>query len=67
MTNETITLLKDQFEKYDAILRQIGLELCKLNQDNVTLKARLNKLEKDHLIGSEHMIKTDFHKGSDYE
>ena len=57
--NETVRMLKIQFEKYDTVLKQIGYELCKLNQDNVILKAKVEKLEIKHLIGSNHTMRNE--------
>lgn len=59
MTSETIDLLKQKFNQTDEVLKAIGLQLCHLEQQNVILRAKVERLEIKHLIGSQHTMRDE--------
>jgi hypothetical protein len=43
-------------EETEIVLKEIGYQICVLQQQNQILKAKLDKLEKMHLLGTTHML-----------
>jgi hypothetical protein len=57
--SEMIQLLKAKFDDYDTVLKDMGYHLCRLEQQNAILRAKLERLESMHVVGSSHTLRDE--------
>ena len=48
-----------KFASIDAILKDMGYQLCELHKHNQQLRHRIHKLEQNHTIGSSHTMRDE--------
>ena len=55
---EDSTILYKIYE-YDAILKDIGYQLCELHKQNQSLRQQIHRLEQNHTMGSPHTMRDE--------